>query len=86
LIEEVIFEMIAKNKEAEKAFCMKALIETEVFCNKFLSTRSDLAYLCMQRELIYSKEHINQERANRYMEDGDNPHHTYVEVPFPTIN
>lgn len=58
-------EVMYQRKDVEKAYCMKALIETEAYCNKLLSTRSDLAYLCMHRELIYSKEHIERERGDQ---------------------
>jgi hypothetical protein len=43
-------------KEAMKALCLKAITQTESFCNTYIASRNDLAYLSMHRETIYSKE------------------------------
>jgi hypothetical protein len=81
----VLFEILDKNPEEKANLCIKALIETEIFCDKFLSARSDLAYLFMHQELIYSKtvEELASDEMKRIHGDEGRPYFEVIMPPSP---
>lgn len=57
-----------RDKDKEKALFIKAINQTKNFCNIYINSRNDLAYLSMKRSIIhgYQDDDENHERYSRY--------------------